>query len=113
MPTSGPRLGLRPRTKALRLWPCQYLAVMLNNICVSEGTWRSAGCLRGSVHGARPPRAPSHLAHGVLPGRLDDRRRDCQHVRAVLADDDTALAGSRVGRASPAPTARSDAALPN
>src|SRR5262249_10056682 len=93
--------------------PCRYLAAVLSNGNVSAGTRRSAGCLRGSVHGARPPRASSHLGHGVLQGRFDDSRRDSQYVRAGLADDDAALAGPRVGRASPAPTAGTDAALPD
>src|SRR5215813_9155060 len=111
--SSGRPLTLYPLGSSTDLWPCQYLAFMLNNMRDTAGTWRSAGCLRGSVHGARPPRASSHLAYGVLQGRLDDRRRDRQDVRAVLADDDAALAGPRVGGASPAPTAGTDAALPN
>src|SRR5262249_47405803 len=111
--SSGRPLTLYPLGFSTDLWPCRYLAVVLNNMCVSAGTWRSAGCLRGSVHGARPPRASSHLTHGVLQGRFDDGRRDSQYVRAGLADDDAALAGPRVGRASPAPTAGTDAALPD
>src|SRR5262249_22193407 len=111
--SSGRPLTLYPLCSSTDLWACRYLAVVLDNKSVSAGTWRSAGCLRSSVHGARPPRASSHLTHSVFQGWFDDGRRDSQYVRAGLADDDEALAGPRVGRASPAPTARTDAALPD